>query len=71
MKKVVISYEDIPDVIDVLESDEYSKYVSKERIFNEDVQLFTVIVRGEQKAEEIVKEINRLGYESEILYYID
>lgn len=70
MKKVVISYEDIPDVIDVLESDEYSKYVSKERIFNEDVQLFTTIVKGEQKAEEIVEEINRLGYESEILYYI-
>ena len=70
MKKVVISYEDIPDVIDVLESDEYSKYVSKERIFNEDVQLFTTIVRGEQKAEEIVEEINRLGYEAEILYYV-
>lgn len=70
MKKVVISYEDIPDVIDVLESDEYSKYVSKERIFNEEVQLFTTIVKGEQKAEEIVEEINRLGYESEILYYI-
>lgn len=70
MKKVVISYEDIPDVIDVLESDEYSKYVSKERIFNDVVQLFTTIVRGEQKAEEIVEEIKRLGYESEILYYI-
>lgn len=70
MKKVVISYEDIPDVIDVLESDEYSKYVSKERIFNEDVQLFTTIVKGEQKAEEIVEEINSLGYEAEILYYV-
>ena len=70
MKKAVISFEDIPDVLDVLESEEYSKYVSQERIFNEEAQLFTVIVRGEQKAEEIVKEINRLGYESEILYYI-
>lgn len=70
MKKVVISYEDIPDVIDVLESDEHSKYVSKERIFNDDVQLFTTIVRGEQKAEEIVEEINSLGYEAEILYYV-
>lgn len=70
MKKVVISFEDIPDVLDVLESEEYSKYVSQERIFNEEAQLFTVIVRGEQKAEEIVEEINRLGYESEILYYI-
>lgn len=70
MKKVVISYEDIPDVIDVLESDEYSKYVSKERIFNDDVQLFTTIVKGEQKAEEIVEEINSLGYEAEILYYV-
>lgn len=70
MKKVVISYEDIPDVINVLESNEYSKYVSKERIFNEDVQLFTTIVKGEQKAEEIVEEINSLGYEAEILYYV-
>ena len=70
MKKVVISFEDIPDVLDVLESEEYSKYVSQELIFNEEVQLFTVIVRGEHKAEEIVEEINRLGYESEILYYV-
>lgn len=71
MKKAVISFEDIPDVQDVLESEEYSKYVSQEHIFNEEVQLFTVVIRSVQKAEEIVKEINRLGYESEILYYID
>lgn len=70
MKKAVISFEDIPDVLDVLESEEYSKYVSQERIFNEEVQLFTVIVKSEQKAEEIVEEINWLGYESEILYYV-
>lgn len=71
MKKAVISFEDIPDVQDVLESEEYSKYVSQEHIFNEEVQLFTVMVRSKQKAEAIVEEINRLGYESEILYYID
>lgn len=70
MKKVVISYEDIPDVLDVLESEEYSKVVSKERIFNEEVQLFTTIIRGEENAEEIVEEIKRLGYEAEILYYV-
>lgn len=67
--KVVISFEDFPDVWSIIEDPKYKGKISDEIVYNEGVGLLTIEV-DESIVDEVMERIEEQGYETEKLYFI-